>query len=317
MTESSLKYSAVTLPINREKRTADLTVQAPTGPQPATPEEICKAGDQFWPLRAFRELDDALLRLRFNEPEIGTVVVRTEGDREAVLAIDASCSRIRSHWLVREIILFMKRTLKRIDLTSRSFFAFIEPGSAFAGTLFELALAADRTYMLDDDDEENIIALSPMNGGRCRWATASRVCRRGSSASRKNRRAAGARPGRSTPAMPRSRPGHVRARRHRLGRRGPPRDRGARGALARRDDRHGSQPALRRPGDDGDEDLRAAHGVAELDLPAAERRRRERRAEGLRRAGQAGVRLEADLEVTISNSELQDRTTDFPVLLDL
>ncbi len=165
VTDSALTYSAVTLTINRGKRTADLTVQAPGGPQPSTPDEILAAGDQFWPLRAFRELDDALLRLRVNEPEIGTVVIRTEGDREAVLAIDQTLIAHRSHWLVREIIHFMKRTLKRLDLTSRSFFAFIEPGSAFAGSLLELALAADRSYMLHDDNEENAIAVSPMNGG--------------------------------------------------------------------------------------------------------------------------------------------------------
>ena len=165
VTESSLTYSAVTVTINRGKRTAELTVQAPSGPQPSTPDEILKAGDQFWPLRAFRELDDALLRLRVNEPEVGTIVIRTEGDREAVLAIDATIVAHRSHWLVREIIHFMKRTLKRLDLTARSFFALIEPGSAFVGSLFELALAADRSYMFHDDNEENVVALSPMNGG--------------------------------------------------------------------------------------------------------------------------------------------------------
>jgi benzoyl-CoA-dihydrodiol lyase len=158
-------YSAVSLSFNRAKRTADLTVHAPTGPQAATPEAILAAGDQFWPLRAFRELDEALLRLRFNEPEIGTIVIRTEGDRDAVLAVDRTLAEHRSHWLVREIILMMKRTLKRLDLTSRSFFACIEPGSAFAGSLFELALAADRSYMLQDDNDENAVALSPMNGG--------------------------------------------------------------------------------------------------------------------------------------------------------
>jgi benzoyl-CoA-dihydrodiol lyase len=165
VTESSLKYSAVTLTLNREKRTGDLTIQAPTGPQPSTPEEILKAGDQFWPLRAFRELDDALLRLRVNEPEIGTLVVRTEGDGAGVVAIDDTLLAHQSHWLVREIIHFIKRTLKRVDLTSRTFFAFIETGSAFAGSLFELALAADRSYMFHDDDEENVVRLSAMNFG--------------------------------------------------------------------------------------------------------------------------------------------------------
>jgi benzoyl-CoA-dihydrodiol lyase len=165
VTESSLTYSAVSMTYHRDKRTAELTVQAPSGPQPSTPDEILKAGDQFWALRAFRELDDALLRLRVNEPEIGTVVIRTEGDREAVLAIDQTLVAHQDDWLVREIIHFMKRTLKRVDLTARTFFAFIEPGSAFAGSLFELALAADRSYMFHDDNEENVVALSPMNSG--------------------------------------------------------------------------------------------------------------------------------------------------------
>ena len=151
---------------NRGKRTAELTVQAPTGPQPSTPEEILNAGDQFWPLRAFRELDDALLRLRVNEPEIGTVVDpdRRRSSTRCSPSI-GRCVEHQSHWLVREIVLFMKRTLKRLDLTARTFFALIEPGSAFAGSLFELALAADRSYMFHDDNEENVIALSPMNGG--------------------------------------------------------------------------------------------------------------------------------------------------------
>jgi benzoyl-CoA-dihydrodiol lyase len=165
VTDSDVKYSAVSLTLHRDKRTAELTIQAPSGPQPSTPEEIVAAADQFWPLRAFRELDDALLRLRVNEPEIGTVVVRTEGDRDAVIALDRTLAAHHNHWLVREIIHFMKRTLKRMDLTARTFFAFIESGSAFAGSLFELALAADRSYMFHDDHEENVIALSPMNFG--------------------------------------------------------------------------------------------------------------------------------------------------------
>ena len=165
VTDSELKYSAVALTVHREKRTAELTIQAPSGPQPSTPEEILGAGDQFWPLRAFRELDDALLRLRINEPEVGTVVIRTEGDQDAVLALDRTLVKHQDHWLVREIVHFMKRTLKRVDLTARTFFAFIEQGSAFAGSLFELALAADRSYMFHDDNEENVIALSPMNFG--------------------------------------------------------------------------------------------------------------------------------------------------------
>ena len=145
-------------------------VHAPEEAQPTTPADILAAGDRFWPLRAFRELDDALLRLRMNEPLIGTIVVKTEGDPAQVLAVDRTLTDQADHWLVREITLLMKRTLKRMDLTSRSFFALIEPGSAFAGTLFELAIASDRAYMLDDPDRPNSVALSAMNAGPLRMS---------------------------------------------------------------------------------------------------------------------------------------------------
>jgi benzoyl-CoA-dihydrodiol lyase len=163
--DDSVTYSSVTLEIDRPRRVATLTVAAPVEEQPATIDGIMAAGDQFWPLRAFRELDDALLRLRLNEPLIGTIVVKTLGDPASVLKVDETLLQHRDHWAVREIIHFMKRTLKRVDLTSRSFFAWIEPGSCFAGSLFELAIAADRSYMLDDPDQPTTIALSPMNGG--------------------------------------------------------------------------------------------------------------------------------------------------------
>jgi benzoyl-CoA-dihydrodiol lyase len=153
---------------------ADLTIAGPGADEPASPEAIDAAGDQFWPLRAFRELDDALLRLRLDEPEIGTILVRTTGDPDSVLTVDQTLVLNGDHWLVREIRLLIKRTLKRMDLTSRSFFALIEPGSAFAGTLFEVALACDRSYMFDDGgtdnarptgERPNMIALSAMNDG--------------------------------------------------------------------------------------------------------------------------------------------------------
>jgi len=165
VTDEQVAHEFVTVRIDRAKRMADITIAGPAVPQPDAPDAIVAAGDRFWPLRAFREFDDALLRLRLNEPEIGTVVIRTVGDPEAVLAVDRTLDAHRGHWAVREIIHFIKRTLKRMDLTSRSFFARIEPGNAFAGTLFELALAADRAYMLDDPDKPNTIALSAMNGG--------------------------------------------------------------------------------------------------------------------------------------------------------
>ena len=165
VTEDGLAYRHVTLRLERARRIGDLTIRAPAGTQPASLREIHDAGAAFWPLRAFRELDDALLRLRFNVPEVGTIIVRTEGEAATVLALDELMARHQDDWLVREITLLVKRTLKRMEVTSRSFFALIEPGSAFAGTLFELALAADRSYMLDDPERPNTIALSPMNAG--------------------------------------------------------------------------------------------------------------------------------------------------------
>jgi benzoyl-CoA-dihydrodiol lyase len=170
----AITYSAVTLTIDRARRVADLTIGGPAADEPSSPDAIAAAGDRFWALRAFRELDDALLRLRLDEPEIGTVIVRTAGDPEAALAVDQTLILNGDHWLVREIRHFIKRTLKRMDVTSRSFFALIEPGSAFAGTLFELALACDRIYMFDDGgadkarptgERPNTIALSAMNDG--------------------------------------------------------------------------------------------------------------------------------------------------------
>ncbi len=165
VTEDAVIYSSVSLEIDREKRVATLTVRAPEGHQPSTADDIVRAGDQYWPLRAFRELDDALLRLRITEPLVGVVVVKTVGDPAAVLATDETLLAHRGHWLVREIVHHVKRVLKRMDLTSRTFFALVEPGSAFAGTLFELALAADRSYMLDDPERPNTVQLSGMNGG--------------------------------------------------------------------------------------------------------------------------------------------------------
>jgi benzoyl-CoA-dihydrodiol lyase len=165
VTDSEIAYGFVTLTLNREQRTAELHVSGPDGPQPQTPDDVYAQGDRFWALRAFRELDDALCRLRLNEPEIGTVLIRAVGDPERVVSIDRLLAEHRQHWLIREIVHLVKRTLKRIDLTARTFFAIVEPGNAFAGTLFELALAADRSYMLDDPERPNTIALSPMNAG--------------------------------------------------------------------------------------------------------------------------------------------------------
>jgi benzoyl-CoA-dihydrodiol lyase len=161
----AIVYRYVRGAIDRPRRLCDLTIHAPDTPQPDTPQAFLAAGDQAWALRAFRELDDAILRLRFNEPEVGTVLLRAAGDPAAVLKVDEALATHGDHWLVREVVGHIRRTLKRLDLTARSLFAIIEPGNAFAGTLFELALAADRSYMLDHPDEPNAIRLSPMNGG--------------------------------------------------------------------------------------------------------------------------------------------------------
>ena len=156
-------YKYVELKLNREQRYADLTVHGPEGPQPTTPEQIQELGDAYWPLQAYRELDDALLNLRVNEPEIGLVCLRTQGSIESVLSVDQTLTANRDHWLVREIILHMARVLRRLDLTAKSFFAIVEPGSCFAGNLLELLLASDRSYMLMDSDAS--IAVSEMNAG--------------------------------------------------------------------------------------------------------------------------------------------------------
>ena len=162
---NGIAYRWVRLEIERDRRFATLTVSAPDGDQPATPSDFLAAGSSAWAIAAWRELDDALLHLRFDEPEIGVVLLRTEGDPEAVLGVDRALDRHRRHWLVREILLLQKRVLKRLDLTARTFFALIEPGSAFAGSLLELALAADRSYMLAGGEPPATIELSALNHG--------------------------------------------------------------------------------------------------------------------------------------------------------
>lgn len=159
-------YQYVTLKLNRDQRYADLTLEGPESALPAEPEEILKLGDSYWPLQAYRELDDALLHLRVNEPEIGLVCIRTKGEIDSVLAVDKTLATHRDHWLIREIILYMARVLRRLDLTSKSFFAFVEPGSCFAGNLLELLLAADRSYMLNDEEgEQTFVSVSELNAG--------------------------------------------------------------------------------------------------------------------------------------------------------
>ncbi len=147
--ETGAEYKYISLVLDRAARTATLTVRGPSEPSPKTPAELAAAGCDAWVVRAFRELDDALLDLRFNRPEIGVVALKTQGSAEAVLAWDALLQANQDDGLVREVTLLVRRVLKRLDLSAKTFFALVEPGSCFAGTLLELALAADRIYMLD------------------------------------------------------------------------------------------------------------------------------------------------------------------------
>ncbi len=144
----ALRYRYLTVAIDRARRVAEFTLRAPDTPQPGDAAGIEAAGASWWPLQMGRELDDAILSMRTNELDIGTWVLRTAGDAAAVLAVDATIATHRDHWLVRETVGLLRRTFSRLDVSSRSLFALIEPGSCFAGTLLELALACDRSYQL-------------------------------------------------------------------------------------------------------------------------------------------------------------------------
>jgi len=148
----ALRYSHVVVEIDRSRRTANITVKGPTGAQQSDIGGIEAAAAAWYPLAMARELEDAILQMRTNETEIGIWLIRTEGDSAAVLALDAILMAHQSHWLVRETIGLLRRTLSRLDTSSRSLFALIEPGSCFAGTLLELALACDRSYHLALND---------------------------------------------------------------------------------------------------------------------------------------------------------------------
>ena len=166
-------YDTLTVDIDRELAAATLTVHGPPEVAPATLDAIRQAGASWWPLAVTRALDDAILHLRLNEGEIGTWVLRSEGEHESVEAVEAVERALIEHaddWLVREILLYWKRTLKRLEVSSRSLMALVEPGSCFAGMLLELALAADRVYMLDGTFEGSewppaTLRLSPLNFG--------------------------------------------------------------------------------------------------------------------------------------------------------
>lgn len=153
--ESEIRYGTLTIALDRENGAASFSIRGPATPPPADVAGIHAEGVEFWPLALARELDDAVLHLRANEPELGTWIFRTEGDGALVAAYDELLQANADNWLVREITHYLKRTFKRLDVSSRSMIALIEPGSCFAGTLLELALAADRSYMLDGTFEES------------------------------------------------------------------------------------------------------------------------------------------------------------------
>jgi benzoyl-CoA-dihydrodiol lyase len=165
ISSDAIRYRHVTLDLDRERRTATLRIAGPEGPQPGDPRSIREAGSDYWPLRAFREIDHALLHLRFNEPETGIVLLRTSGDLDAVQRCDEVLSAHKSDWLVGQVLTLMRQVLKRLEQTSRTMLALIEPDSCFAGSLLELVLAADRSYMLDSPKAENCLAITELNAG--------------------------------------------------------------------------------------------------------------------------------------------------------
>jgi len=163
--ESGYHYRHVDVQLEPEKRRAVFTVRAPDTAPPTDIAGIEAAGDTWWPLAMARELDDAILVLRTNHLELGTWLLKTHGNRAHVMAVDAVLRERADHWFVRETVGMLRRTLARLDVTSRTLIALIEPGSCFAGTLFELALAADRSYMADFKEQAPRIELSDMNLG--------------------------------------------------------------------------------------------------------------------------------------------------------
>jgi len=166
----TLRWEHVTLQVDAKSRVATLTVHAPKGAEPADGAALVARGCKAWAIQCFRELDDALLQLRFGFDQVGLVVLKTAGDAAKVAAVDAMLDAHASHWLVKETRVLIGRVLRRLDVTGRSFFALIEPGSCFAGTLFELALAADRSYMLQDPARPVQLQLTAMNGGAYRMS---------------------------------------------------------------------------------------------------------------------------------------------------
>jgi len=279
---------------NREARTATITVRAPESVTEDRLEMVVAAGANWWPLQMARELDDAILTLRASELDLGLWIIKTAGNPDAVLTIDEFILNHQDNWFVREVLGMMRRTFARIDVTSRSIYAIVEAASCFAGTLVELALAADRIYMRDTQEggSSASMTLSKMNFGPLPMVNRiSRMAARfyGDEAHMEARR------GEIGKKLPRAR----RWRRawlppHRMistgkTRFGKPLNRGPR--IARCTHRARSESALRTGGDAGDADFRTALRLAKLDIHPSERRRCERRAQGVRDRSAGEIQL--------------------------
>jgi benzoyl-CoA-dihydrodiol lyase len=167
VTETAIRYRHLTVDCDRDRRTATITVTAPPDVQAPSIENALAQGADWWPLAMARELDDAILHLRTNEPALGLWLLDTRGNAQAVLALDAFIMENQSHWFVREVLGMLRRTFARLDVSSRSMFALVTHESCCAGTLLELLLAADRAYMRDEGAGESqaALTLSPMNFG--------------------------------------------------------------------------------------------------------------------------------------------------------
>ncbi|HZN40941.1 MAG TPA: 2,3-epoxybenzoyl-CoA dihydrolase [Planctomycetota bacterium] len=163
VTDRGASYTHLQLDVDAGARTATLTVRGPEGAQPKTGAGYEKAGSAAWALQCFREIDDALLRLRFDHEQIGLIVLKTRGNREALLAVEKDLFANRSHWLCNEIIAQMARTLRRWDLMARSMYALVDADACCAGSFFEMTIGADRVYMLDDDKVH--VAIGPLSNG--------------------------------------------------------------------------------------------------------------------------------------------------------
>ena len=168
--KDSITYENISISLDRQSGIVYITIKGPSEDLPMDPESIATLGDKYWPLALARDLDDAIIHLSFNELELGTWVFRSVGDIDSVADVDDILIKHEDHWLINEIIQYLKRVLKRLDLASRSLVTLVEPGSCFAGTLLELVFAADRSYMLDgtlqdSSDSPAVLRTTKMNFG--------------------------------------------------------------------------------------------------------------------------------------------------------